>query len=56
MAIDIERRSLVSSDAWRANVSRSMRITQGYLAITEYSVIRVRVRDDQEPRRGTRTG
>jgi adenylate cyclase len=45
MAVEIERRFRVSSDAWRASVARSTRITQGYLAITEYSVIRVRVRD-----------
>ena len=45
MAIEIERRFRISSDAWRASVARSTRITQGYLAITEYSVIRVRIRD-----------
>ncbi len=45
MAIEIERRFRVSSDAWRRDVARSTRITQGYLAITQYSVIRVRVRD-----------
>jgi adenylate cyclase len=45
MPIEIERRFRVSSDDWRANVARSTRITQGYLAITEHSVIRVRVRD-----------
>jgi adenylate cyclase len=45
MAIEIERRFLLSNDAWRASVARSTRITQGYLAITENSVIRVRVRD-----------
>jgi adenylate cyclase len=45
MALEIERRFRVSSDAWRAGVARSSRITQGYLAITQDSVIRVRVRD-----------
>jgi CYTH domain-containing protein len=45
MALEIERRFRVSSDAWRVSVARSTRITQGYLAITETSVIRVRVRD-----------
>jgi CYTH domain-containing protein len=45
MAIEIERRFRVSGDAWRASVARSTRITQGYLAITQDSVIRVRVRD-----------
>ena len=47
MAIEIERRFRVSSDAWRADVARSTHITQGYLAITNQSVIRVRVRDTQ---------
>jgi adenylate cyclase len=45
MAIEIERRFRVASDAWRAQVARSTQITQGYLAITNDSVIRVRVRD-----------
>jgi len=45
MAVEIERRFRVANDAWRAGVAHSMRITQGYLAITEHSVIRVRVRD-----------
>ena len=45
MAIEIERRFRVANDDWRASVARSTRITQGYLAITEYSVIRVRIRD-----------
>jgi adenylate cyclase len=47
MAIEIERRFRVSSDAWRSGIARTMRITQGYLAITDESVIRVRVRDTQ---------
>jgi adenylate cyclase len=45
MAIEIERRFRLSSDAWRANVARATRITQGYLAITPDSVTRVRIRD-----------
>jgi adenylate cyclase len=45
MAVEIERRFRLSSDGWRAIVERSTRITQGYLAITDHSVIRVRVRD-----------
>jgi adenylate cyclase len=45
MAIEIERRFRILSDAWRTMVARSSHITQGYLAITEESVIRVRVRD-----------
>jgi len=47
MEIEIERRFRVTSDAWRASIARSTRITQGYLAITEESVIRVRVRDTE---------
>ena len=47
MAIEIERRFRVSSDAWRGDVACSTQITQGYLAITNQSVIRVRVRDTQ---------
>jgi adenylate cyclase len=47
MAIEIERRFRVASDDWRASVARSTRITQGYLAITESSVIRVRVREEK---------
>ena len=47
MAIEIERRFRLSSDAWRATVARSTQITQGYLAITSESVIRVRVRDTE---------
>jgi CYTH domain-containing protein len=46
MAHEIERRFLISSDAWRADIARSSRITQGYLAITDASVIRVRIRDE----------
>ena len=45
MALEIERRFRVASDAWRTEVARSTLITQGYLAITKDSVIRVRVRD-----------
>ena len=45
MALEIERRFRVASDTWRASVVRSTRITQGYIAITEDSVTRVRVRD-----------
>jgi adenylate cyclase len=47
MAIEIERRFRVANDDWRASVDRSTRITQGYLAITGLSVIRVRVRDTE---------
>jgi CYTH domain-containing protein len=45
MAIEIERRFRVAGDAWRSSIACSSRIIQGYLAITDDSVIRVRVRD-----------
>ena len=31
MGIEIERKFLLASDAWRAQVSRSQRLVQGYL-------------------------
>jgi adenylate cyclase len=43
MAIEIERKFLVSGDAWRRTVSRSERFGQGYLATTPSSSIRVRL-------------
>jgi CYTH domain-containing protein len=45
MALEIERRFLIANPAWRASVAKSTRITQGYLAITDDAVIRVRIRD-----------
>jgi adenylate cyclase len=52
MGIEIERKFLVLSDAWRAGVSRSVRMAQGYLndhaavaAGTQLASVRVRVGD-----------
>lgn len=41
MATEIERKFLVTSDAWRDNISKSMTFLQGYLSLTP--VVRVRV-------------
>lgn len=43
MAHEIERKFLLKSDAWRARVSRSERMTQGYLQRGEDTAIRVRI-------------
>ncbi|HEX5314039.1 MAG TPA: CYTH domain-containing protein [Gammaproteobacteria bacterium] len=44
MAIEIERKFLVASDAWRAQAAgEGERYLQGYLAIGERSVVRVRI-------------
>ncbi len=46
MALEIERKFRVSSDAWRAEVRRSTLLRQGYLANTARASVRVRV-DEQ---------
>jgi len=43
MPVEIERKFLVTGDAWRQAVARSERFRQGYLATTASSSIRVRV-------------
>jgi adenylate cyclase len=47
MPREIERKFLLSSDAWRAEVSESQRMSQGYLASSARSSVRVRVAGDQ---------
>jgi adenylate cyclase len=47
MALEIERKFLVADDSWRAAVTSSTAIMQGYLAATGRATIRVRVRGDQ---------
>lgn len=54
MGMEIERKFLLASDAWRSRVSRSQRLVQGYLvsaaAVTSgaaRSSVRVRIGDDQ---------
>ena len=46
MGQEIERKFLVADDGWRADVERSVAVTQGYLALTDRAVIRVRIVDD----------
>jgi adenylate cyclase len=54
MGMEIERKFLLASDAWRAQVSRSQRLVQGYLVSAEAvtsgaakSSVRVRIGGDQ---------
>jgi adenylate cyclase len=42
MGVEIERKFLVIGDAWRRAAHRSVRLTQGYLANTRRSSVRVR--------------
>lgn len=46
MAQEIERKFLVTSDAWRGQVASSSRYLQGYLANSDKCSIRVRVAGD----------
>jgi CYTH domain-containing protein len=46
MAIEIERKFLVTSDAWRAGATPHA-ITQGYLAREPHRTVRVRLRDEE---------
>ncbi len=47
MAVEIERKFLVASAAWRDNVDSSVAMVQGYIAETETCSIRVRVAGDR---------
>ncbi|MFT3905731.1 MAG: CYTH domain-containing protein [Steroidobacteraceae bacterium] len=47
MALEIERKFLVASDAWRALVHERTLLRQGYLANTAQSSVRVRVAGEQ---------
>jgi adenylate cyclase len=47
MAIEIERKFLVCSNAWRDQVEHSAHYVQGYLANTASSSIRVRMSDER---------
>lgn len=46
MGVEVERKYLVDGDSWRAAVTQSTRIVQGYLADTGPAVVRVRVRGE----------
>jgi adenylate cyclase len=47
MAVEIERKFLVRDESWRASVSRTTRIKQGYLCTDTGRSVRVRTRDDE---------
>ena len=47
MALEIERKFRVQSDAWRAEVRASTLLRQGYLANTARASVRVRLAGDQ---------
>ena len=47
MAIEIERKFLTASDAWRARVERSTEMRQGYFCNTDRASLRVRVAGDK---------
>ncbi len=47
MASEIERKFLVKSDAWRAEVVESMRIRQGYIVGSQLASVRVRLSGDR---------
>lgn len=46
MAVEIERKFLVTGDGWRQGVTGRKRIRQAYLATTSRTTLRVRVTDD----------
>ncbi len=46
MPLEIERKFLVTGNGWRASASAVRRLRQGYLALTDRAVIRVRISDD----------
>ena len=46
MGIEIERKFLLADDSWRAEVVRSTHLVQGYLARTDDTGIRVRIKGD----------
>jgi adenylate cyclase len=47
MGTEIERKFLVTSDAWKASASPGLRIRQGYLSSDKDRTVRVRIAGDQ---------
>jgi len=47
MAREIERKFLPKNEAWRNGVSRSVRMSQGYIAGSERASVRVRIAGDE---------
>lgn len=48
MSFEIERKFLVTSDAWRARANKHMHLRQAYLASDGRASIRVRIADNRE--------
>ncbi len=46
MAVEIERKFLVVDDSWRQHVRSQTRIVQGYLAHTQTTTVRVRIKGE----------
>jgi Uncharacterized protein conserved in bacteria len=47
MAIEIERKFLVTGDGWRAEVTGSAALRQGYLSTSAKATVRIRIFDDE---------
>jgi len=47
MALEIERKFLVNSGAFKQEAARQTRIVQGYLSSVPERTVRVRVKDDK---------
>ena len=47
MGHEIERKFLLSSDAWRAEVTGSQRLVQGYISRGDRSAVRVRIKGER---------
>jgi adenylate cyclase len=47
MAIEIERKFLVTGESWREAVTRSVRFRQGYVPTTDRASVRVRLEGDR---------
>ncbi|MCB1800495.1 MAG: CYTH domain-containing protein [Gammaproteobacteria bacterium] len=47
MGLEIERKFLPASDAWRNEISDSQRLTQGYISRGERTAVRVRIQGDR---------
>jgi adenylate cyclase len=47
MGVEIERKFLVKSDAWRVSAGEGTRLLQGYLANDAKATVRVRIRGEQ---------
>lgn len=46
MGVEIERKFLVVHDSWKSNVMSATRIVQGYLAHTDTTTVRVRIKGE----------